>query len=58
MVKLEDGRAVVEVVDGVCFLAMLMRNVGNGMAIIESWEPFAGPKKGDDPWGSVDGFRL
>jgi hypothetical protein len=56
-VKLEGGRAVVEVVDGVGYLAMLVRNVGNGMAIIEAWEPFAGQKKGDDPWGSVDDFR-
>ena len=56
-VKLEGGRAVVEVVDGVVYLAMLVRNVGNGMAIIEAWKPFAGQKKGDDPWGSVDDFR-
>jgi hypothetical protein len=56
-VKLEGGRAVVEEVDGVVYLAMLVRNVGNGMAIIESWEPSAGLKLSDDPWGSPDEFR-
>ena len=34
-VVLEGGRAVVEVVDGVVYLAMLVRNVGSGMAIID-----------------------
>ena len=43
-VVLEGGRAVVEVLDGVVYLAMLVRNVGSGMAIIESWEPFPGQR--------------
>jgi hypothetical protein len=56
-VKLEGGRAVVEVIDGVVYLAMLVRNVGSGMAIINGWQPFAGMRKVDDPWGSPDDFR-
>jgi hypothetical protein len=56
-VKLEGGRAVVEMVDGVLYLAMMVRNVGNGMAIISAWEPFAGQKKADDPWGALEDFR-
>lgn len=56
-VKLEGGRAVVEVVDGVVYLAMMVRNVGNGMAIISAWEPFAGQMKNDDPWGALEDFR-
>ena len=56
-VKLEGGRAVVEVIDGVVYLAMMVRNVGNGMAIISAWEPFAGQKKSDDPWGALEDFR-
>jgi hypothetical protein len=56
-VRLEGGRAVVEAVDGVVYLAMLVRNVGNGMAIIEGWQPFAGQLKSDDPWGSLEDFR-
>jgi hypothetical protein len=56
-VKLEGGRAAVEVIDGVVYLAMLVRNVGNGMAVIEAWQPFAGQLKTDDPWGSLEEFR-
>jgi hypothetical protein len=56
-VKLEGGRAVVEVIDGVVYLAMLVRNVGSGMAIIDGWQPFAGMRKVDDPWGSPEDFR-
>jgi len=56
-VKLEGGRAAVEVVDGIVYLAMLVRNVGNGMAIIEAWEPFPGQKAVNDPWGSASDFR-
>jgi hypothetical protein len=56
-VKLQGGRAVIEVLDGVVYLAMLVRNVGNGMAIIDGWQPFAGQRSVDDPWGSPDDFR-
>jgi hypothetical protein len=56
-VKLEGGRAVVEAVDGVIYLAMLVRNVGNGMAIIQSWQPFPGQLMADAPWGSPEDFR-
>jgi hypothetical protein len=41
----------------VVYLAMLVRNVGNGMAIIDAWQPFAGQLKSDDPWGSLEDFR-
>jgi hypothetical protein len=56
-VKLEGGRAAVEAIDGVVYLAMLVRNVGNGMAVIDAWQPFAGQLKGDAPWGSLEDFR-
>jgi len=56
-VVLEGGRAVVEVVDGVVYLAMLVRNVGSGMAIIESWQPFPGQRTSSDPWGEIEDFR-
>lgn len=57
-VVLRGGRAVVEEVDGVVYLAMLLRNVGNGMAIIESWEPFPGQRSSSDAWGDVEDFRA
>ena len=41
-VVLEGGRASAEVVDGVVYLAMPVRNVGQGMAVIEAWLPFPG----------------
>jgi hypothetical protein len=56
-VKLEGARAVVQVIDGVVYLAMMVRNVGNGMAIISAWEPFAGQRMSDDPWGAIEDFR-
>jgi hypothetical protein len=56
-VALRGGRAVVEVVDGVVYLAMLVRNVGSGMAIIESWEPFPGQRLSSDEWGNLADFR-
>jgi hypothetical protein len=56
-VVLQGARAAVEVVDGVVYLAMLVRNVGNGMAIIESWEPFPGQRTSTDPWGEIEDFR-
>jgi hypothetical protein len=56
-VVLQGARAVVEVVDGVVYLAMLVRNVGSGMAIIESWEPFPGQRSSKDEWGDIEDFR-
>ena len=56
-VVLQGGRAVVEVADGVVYLAMLVRNVGSGMAIIESWQPFPGQRTSSDAWGDIEDFR-
>ena len=39
-VVVPGGQAAVEVIDGVIYLAMQVRNVGNGMALIETWQPF------------------
>jgi hypothetical protein len=41
-VTVSGGQAAVEVIDGVVYLAMQVRNVGNGIAVIESWQPFPG----------------
>jgi hypothetical protein len=56
-VKLQGGRAVVEDVDGVVYLAMLVRNVGSGMAIIDGWDPIPGQKLPNEGWGAVEDFR-
>jgi hypothetical protein len=39
-VSVKGGRAAVEVIDGVVYLAMMVRNVGQGLAIIEAWKPY------------------
>jgi hypothetical protein len=39
-VKVEGGRAVAEVVDGVVYLAIALRNVGSGIAVLDRWDFF------------------
>jgi hypothetical protein len=56
-VKLEGGQAVVEEVDDVIYLAMLVRNVGRGMAVIESWLPYPFQVSAADEQVSPDVFR-
>jgi hypothetical protein len=61
---LQGGRAAVAVdVDGegdeqhdVVYLAMLVRNVGSGLAQIEAWQPHPGQLGSNDPWGDVEDF--
>lgn len=61
---LKGGRAAVAVdLDGdgdeehdVVYLAMLVRNVGSGMALIEGWQPHPGQLGSNDPWGDVADF--
>jgi hypothetical protein len=57
-VTLLGGRAAVEVIDDVVYLAMLVRNVGNGMGIIEAWQPHPGQLKNTDEFGAFEEFRL
>jgi len=33
-------------------------NVGNGMAVIQSWLPIAGQRTSADEWGAIDDFRA
>jgi hypothetical protein len=37
--RLPGGRGVVEVVDGTIYLAMSLRNVGAGIAVLQGWHP-------------------
>jgi hypothetical protein len=57
-VTLLGGQAVVELADGVIYLAMMVRNVGNGMAVIQAWHPIPGQLTPDDGWGTIDQYRL
>ena len=57
-VTLKGGRAAVEYSEGVIYFAMLVRNVGNGMAFIESWLPIPGQRTSADEWGAIEDFRA
>jgi hypothetical protein len=56
--RLEGGRAAVEVADGVIYLAMSLRNVGSGMAVIHGWYPSAQWLDGDQPHAEPPQFRA
>jgi hypothetical protein len=55
--RLEGGRATVEVVDGVIYLAMSLRNVGSGMAVLHGWHPAADWLRSDQPHAEPQEFR-
>lgn len=47
--KVGGGRAVAETEGGVIYLAMGLRNVGSGLALLHGWVPRAGLSLGDIP---------
>jgi hypothetical protein len=55
--RLEGGRACVEVVDGVVYLALSLRNVGSGIAVLHGWHPAAEWLRSDQPHAEPDQFR-
>ncbi len=57
-VVVPGGQAAVEVIDGVIYLAMQVRNVGNGMALIEAWQPFPTMGTEAERAAEVENFRL
>jgi hypothetical protein len=59
-VSAEGGRAAVEHVDGMVFLAISLRNVGTGMAVLQGWAARAGPRlSGAYPTHlALEDFRL
>jgi hypothetical protein len=56
--RLEGGRAAVELTDGVIYLAMSLRNVGSGMAVLHGWHPVAGEVRADQAHADPARFRL
>ncbi len=42
--KLSGGRASIELVDGNIYLAMSLRNVGAGIAVLQGWHPTLEPR--------------
>jgi hypothetical protein len=55
--RIDGGRASVEVVDGVIYLAMSLRNVGTGMAVLHGWHPAARGLRADEPHAGPGQFR-
>jgi hypothetical protein len=54
--KLNGGRASIELVDGKAYLAMSLRNVGAGIAVLQGWHPTTAPRPGQ-PHAELDQFR-
>jgi hypothetical protein len=56
-VTLRGGQAAVEELDGNIYLAMQVRNVGNGVAVIEGWQPFGTLRLGGSETLRTEHFR-
>ncbi len=41
-IKVEGGRCVIEVTDEAIYLAIAVRNVGNGLAVLDRWDVHVG----------------
>jgi len=48
-IKLSGGRAHVEEANGVIYLAIGVRNLGSGIALLHGWNPIPDPEIGDAP---------
>jgi hypothetical protein len=55
--RVEGGRAVIEVSDDVLYLAMAVRNVGDGIAVLDRWELFPERRTADDGPPDLSTFR-
>ncbi|MGH9078785.1 MAG: hypothetical protein ACRDYE_01665 [Acidimicrobiales bacterium] len=56
-VSIGGGQAAVESADGVVYLAMQVRNVGNGVAMIAGWQPYGERLLSTDAWPAIGTFR-
>jgi hypothetical protein len=54
--RLSGGRASIELVDGNIYMAMSLRNVGAGIAVLQGWHPTPDYRPGQ-PHAEVDRFR-
>jgi hypothetical protein len=55
--KLPGGRAVVELVDGNVYLAFTLRNIGNGLGVLQSWQITVPLRNGGEPLGDISTYR-
>jgi len=57
LARLDGGRAVVEYDNGVLYLAIGLRNVGNGIALLHGWRPSPDRLTSETPLADTDGVR-
>lgn len=56
-VKVPGGRAVAEATDDAIYLALALRNVGNGLAVLDRWDLQLDRPRGDDTRRPVAEYR-
>jgi hypothetical protein len=56
-IKVEGGRAYVEGTENAIYLAIALRNVGNGLAVLDRWDFYPDRKMGDFARGQLDSWR-
>jgi hypothetical protein len=56
--SIPGGCASVEILDDIVYLAMSLRNVGTGIAVMHGWDPIAGLQLGSIPHVPPEEFRL
>jgi hypothetical protein len=57
MFVVRGGSAVVEMQDGNIYFAIPVRNVGNGIAVLRSWNVVTGEIHANDEYSNVDDYR-
>jgi hypothetical protein len=55
--RVEGGSGVVAEEDGNVYMAIPLRNVGAGLAVLHGWHVTLGGRTSEDPRGRVDDFR-
>jgi hypothetical protein len=55
--KVEGGRAAAEATDDAVYFAIALRNVGNGLAVLDRWDFYADRVIGDSPHRPPEAFH-
>jgi hypothetical protein len=56
--RVPGGRASVEVVDGIIYLVISLRNVGSGIAVLHGWDPSPRVLNAGQAHDDLSAFRL
>jgi len=56
-VRLAGGRAIAESENGVIYLALALRNLGTGIALLHGWHPYPGQAFANQPHADPADFR-